>query len=372
MDLDSLIPYVKEDLQREGLWKDSYDKEEADWFRKTVDLIRARFHTIHDFSGWGRCYFSDEFEFDAAAVQKNLKKDPRIADLLLDLADRLRELESFDQHSVEDLFRAFAQEKDIKAGLIINGTRTAISGTAVGPGLFEMLEILGKDRVVARMKGGIRGMTRKYQEEDLFATVKTSWLSMIALMALHNHLHVYGEKCVFPQLQPIKIGDYYIDPAVQEHALKLKEVSRFIAAAGFRGVFSAMYEGLKNNPTFSRTVKNSLQNNYEDFYDLVNLFRNLYSHEITWSAKGDIILKEEDYERLKQSRARHQRPPVISFSVLFRDVIPEITWPPEYGIKLRLDTNDLEEGKTLGSLVTIFDQQILAEFCYNFCTHRSS
>ncbi len=152
MDLDRLVVYVKEELVREGLWKDSYEHGDAEWFRKTVDLIRARFHTLRDFTGWGRCYFSDEFEFDEAAVRKNLTKDPRTPGLLSQLADRLNSSESFDPHSVEDVFRSFAEEQGIKAGLVINGTRTAVTGTAVGPGLFEMLGILGKDRVVARLK----------------------------------------------------------------------------------------------------------------------------------------------------------------------------------------------------------------------------
>ncbi len=85
-------------------------------------------------------------------MRKNLKKDPRVAGLLSDLAERLGKLGTFDQHSVEEVFRAFADEKQIKAGLIINGARTAVSGTAVGPGLFEMLDILGKERVVARLR----------------------------------------------------------------------------------------------------------------------------------------------------------------------------------------------------------------------------
>ncbi|MEW6349165.1 MAG: glutamate--tRNA ligase [Thermodesulfobacteriota bacterium] len=152
MDLERLVVFVKEELQREGLWKDSYENGDAVWFRKTVDLIRARFHTLHDFSGWGRCYFSDEFEFDEAAVRKNLAKDPRTRELLSELADRLDILTSFDPHSVEEVFRSFAEEKGIKAGLVINGTRTAVTGTAVGPGLFDLLEILGKERVVARLR----------------------------------------------------------------------------------------------------------------------------------------------------------------------------------------------------------------------------
>jgi glutamyl-tRNA synthetase len=152
MPLAELLPYVDEELKEAGLWRDSFENHESEWFKKTIDLIRARYLTIKDFSTWGRCYFSDEFEFDEKAVKKNLK-DPKLAELLPELADRLEALSDFSTHATEDVFRVFAEEKEVKPGLIINGARTAVSGTAVGPGLFEMLEVLGKDAVVKRLNG---------------------------------------------------------------------------------------------------------------------------------------------------------------------------------------------------------------------------
>jgi glutamyl-tRNA synthetase len=152
MPLAELLPYVDEELKEAGLWRDSFENHESEWFKKTIDLIRARYLTIKDFSTWGRCYFSDEFEFDEKAVKKNLK-DPKLAELLPELADRLEALSDFSTHATEDVFRVFAEEKEVKPGLIINGARTAVSGTAVGPGMFEMLEVLGKDAVVKRLNG---------------------------------------------------------------------------------------------------------------------------------------------------------------------------------------------------------------------------
>ena len=59
-----------------------------------VDLIRQRFFTLKDFSGQGRAYFSDDFDFEEAAVSKNLRKDPRLRELLpawlTDLKKRIR------------------------------------------------------------------------------------------------------------------------------------------------------------------------------------------------------------------------------------------------------------------------------------------
>jgi len=59
-----------------------------DWFVQTVDLIRHRFFTLKDFSKQGRAYFSEDFDFDPAAVEKNLRKFPDLQTWLPELADQ--------------------------------------------------------------------------------------------------------------------------------------------------------------------------------------------------------------------------------------------------------------------------------------------
>jgi glutamyl-tRNA synthetase len=155
MPLVDLLPYVKLELQKEGLWHDSYDHEDRERLLRIIDLIRARYHTLKDFSTYGRCYFSDEFDFDDKAVQKNLAKEARLRDYLPVLSDRLEELNDFQSDSIEEVFRAYSEEIGVKAGLLINASRTAVSGTSVGPGLFEMLETIGQDKVVERLRRSI-------------------------------------------------------------------------------------------------------------------------------------------------------------------------------------------------------------------------
>lgn len=152
MPIEELIPYLKEELLRNNLWQDSYELEKKEWFQKTVDLIRSRFLTLEDFSTRGRAYFSDKFEFDEKAVKKNLKCDERLASFLPGLADEIEKLEDYEPQSLEVVFRNFAEHHEVKAGLIINAARTAVSGSSVGPGLFELLEIMGKTRVVNRLR----------------------------------------------------------------------------------------------------------------------------------------------------------------------------------------------------------------------------
>jgi glutamyl-tRNA synthetase len=86
MPLDELLPMVKTELRANKLWREEYDDEDREWFSKTVDLIRQRYFTLKDFSEQGRAYFSDDFDFDEAAVAKNLRKEPRLRELLQGLA----------------------------------------------------------------------------------------------------------------------------------------------------------------------------------------------------------------------------------------------------------------------------------------------
>lgn len=151
MPLEELLPFVKDELTEAGLWRDSFENGEREWFARAIDLIRARFHTLKDFSTRGRCYFSDDFEFDEKAVKKNLGKDARLRELLPELAAKLQGLQKFTAACAEEVFRAFAEERGVVAGLLINAVRTAVSGTSVGPGLFEMLEVMGEQAVVDRI-----------------------------------------------------------------------------------------------------------------------------------------------------------------------------------------------------------------------------
>ena len=154
MPLDALLPMVRDELQKTGLWREAYDGGQREWFARTVDLLRARARTLPDFLTQGRAYFVDDFsfEFDEASVKKNLQKDAALKTLLPELADRFAALAIFTHDSTEEALRVFAEEKGVKAGLLINATRTALTGQAVGPGLFDVIVAIGKDRTVARLK----------------------------------------------------------------------------------------------------------------------------------------------------------------------------------------------------------------------------
>ena len=152
MPLADLLPMVEAELRASKLWREEYDDDEREWFARTVDLIRQRFFTLKDFSSQGRAYFSEDFDLEEAAVRKNVLKEPKLRELLPQLADRLDQVEPFTAASVEAALRAFAEETQQKAGLFINASRTMLTGQAVGPSMFDVFEIIGRERAVMRLR----------------------------------------------------------------------------------------------------------------------------------------------------------------------------------------------------------------------------
>ncbi|HKO99699.1 MAG TPA: glutamate--tRNA ligase [Pyrinomonadaceae bacterium] len=155
MPVAELLPMVKAELRANKLWREEYDDEDREWFARVVDMIRQRFFTLKDFSDQGRAYFSDDFDFAPEAVDKNLRKDPRLKEQLPGFANRLESLESFTHDTAEAALREFAAENGVKAGLLINGSRTMLTGQSVGPSIFEVFDILGQKRSVERLRSGV-------------------------------------------------------------------------------------------------------------------------------------------------------------------------------------------------------------------------
>ncbi|RLB68190.1 MAG: glutamate--tRNA ligase, partial [Deltaproteobacteria bacterium] len=75
------------------------------------------------------------------------------------LADRFAALEDFSAAETERVIREVIEELDVKAGVIINGMRTAVTGQLKGAGMFEILEILGRQRVVDRLRRVVQFFT---------------------------------------------------------------------------------------------------------------------------------------------------------------------------------------------------------------------
>jgi glutamyl-tRNA synthetase len=149
--VEELLPYVEAELKRAGIWQERWSSTDRAWFAHAVDLIRPRTRLVTDFSGWARAFFAEDFEYEAAAREK-FWKDERLPGMLAKLADALDALPDWNHDACDVALRGLATAEGVKAGLLINATRVAIVGRAVAPPLFETMVVLGKARVIARLR----------------------------------------------------------------------------------------------------------------------------------------------------------------------------------------------------------------------------
>jgi glutamyl-tRNA synthetase len=141
------MPYLRE----ANLIGDTPSESEVKLIERSIELVRDRMKLLSEAPVLCDFFFREPVEYDAGGVQKWLTKEG-IDKLLEELASRLEELEQFDAKTVECTLRKLASERNIQAAHIIHPTRLAVTGRTVGPGLFELMEIVGKDACVRRLR----------------------------------------------------------------------------------------------------------------------------------------------------------------------------------------------------------------------------
>jgi glutamyl-tRNA synthetase len=148
---EKLVEYLKPVYAKSGLWRNSFENEDNAWFRSLIDLYRPRAKVLQDFPKQSRILIADRVEYDQAAVEKFLKDD-KVRTYLHTVGDRLANLPEFNHQTAETAVRGLADELGIKAGVLMNASRVAITGQAVAPGLFDVMVLLGREKTVTRLR----------------------------------------------------------------------------------------------------------------------------------------------------------------------------------------------------------------------------
>lgn len=145
-DAKTLLPLVEEEWRVCGFTPNRSPED----ILRAIDLLKPRARSLKDFATTFRAYFGDSFDYDPAAVAKFVKDDAT-RKLLVELARRYDQAPEFTEYWAEQVLRSFADESGVKAGVLINGARVALTGQAVAPSLFAVMGALGKERVVQRL-----------------------------------------------------------------------------------------------------------------------------------------------------------------------------------------------------------------------------
>ena len=123
-------------------------------------MCQEKLPTLNDVVGLVDFFFRDIEEYEAKAVKKQWRKEGA-AERLQSIRDAFADLEEWTAGSLKSSLEALVEESDAGFGPFVHSTRLALTGKSVGPGLFELAELLGCDATLARLDQGleyIRGL----------------------------------------------------------------------------------------------------------------------------------------------------------------------------------------------------------------------
>jgi glutamyl-tRNA synthetase len=146
-----LIARLRSRLEAAGFWRDALLDHDRDWFGRVLSLLRPRAKTLNEFIDQLAPFFVDPVEYDAEAASRHLSA-PGMHEHLMALRDALAGQDEWAEGPIEQTLRGLAEARGVKAGALIHATRLAMTGRTVSPGLFEMLALLGRARVVGRLE----------------------------------------------------------------------------------------------------------------------------------------------------------------------------------------------------------------------------
>jgi glutamyl-tRNA synthetase len=138
-------------LEAAGL-QDEVRAVSADWLAQLVVLVKERAKTLVEMVEWVRPYFGQAVVFEEEAAQKFLT--PAVAPVLTKLLTRFENFPTFSKKQWEMVFKQLVEEEGIKMGQLAQPVRVALTGRTASPGLFEVMEVLGRDRTLLRLRQG--------------------------------------------------------------------------------------------------------------------------------------------------------------------------------------------------------------------------
>jgi glutamyl-tRNA synthetase len=145
---DLVMPF----LEKEGIIAGGQILDKA-WLSKAVDTLKERSKTLIELARSLRYYIAEEVEYEEKAKDKFLNDKSR--DLLVELKNGLVSIADFSEADIERLFRSIIDKHDIKLGRLAQPVRVALTGGTQSPGIFEVIDVIGKEKTIRRIEKAI-------------------------------------------------------------------------------------------------------------------------------------------------------------------------------------------------------------------------
>jgi glutamyl-tRNA synthetase len=142
---DDLVPLVAPLLADHG-----HAPRPGDYLARAIATLQSRCQTLVELAHAMDIYLVDEVQFDAESARKFLTRE--VVEPFRQLAATLEAMNPFDQAGIEEAFRRLAAQMGWKLGRVAQPVRVALTGKTVSPGLFEVIEVLGRETVLKRLR----------------------------------------------------------------------------------------------------------------------------------------------------------------------------------------------------------------------------
>lgn len=129
-------------------------RKKGEGWKHTVDSLRERSKTIKEMAELSRFYFLDKISYDERAAQKFLV--PELASAFEKLKTMFQSCEPFNAETIKPLFEDLLKELGMKMKALAQPLRVALTGGTVSPGIYEVIELVGKERAVARLNSALK------------------------------------------------------------------------------------------------------------------------------------------------------------------------------------------------------------------------
>ena len=140
---DALIPFLEE----QGYIGKDYDRQ---YLEGVVGLYKGRMATLREFLDWTKYIFKDTVEITDEDRRQYLTADK--LKYFVPLSERLKNIVDYNVKTTEEAFRGLVQELGVQASDLVHPVRVALTGKSVGPGLFETMAVLGKEKTIKRLQ----------------------------------------------------------------------------------------------------------------------------------------------------------------------------------------------------------------------------
>ncbi|HLU24984.1 MAG TPA: glutamate--tRNA ligase [Longimicrobiales bacterium] len=160
MGAEQIEPLITPRIVATGLATADALAERRSWYLALIDLLKPRARNLDDFVSQARPYLEEEVTYDQTAVAKHWKEPVEVHARLAALRDRFAALGEWREPELENELRTLADELGIGAGKLIHPLRLALTGTAVSPGIFEVLSVMGRELALRRIDAALAALRR--------------------------------------------------------------------------------------------------------------------------------------------------------------------------------------------------------------------